>query len=59
MLETIQTINEHIPQAHLDIDAVWCFDNMSTNVIGIAIQRIGGDKRLAMTQTKSLIQQTS
>ena len=62
MLKTIQTMNEvnrisYIPQAHLDIDAKGCFDNMATNVIGLAIQRIGGDKNLAVTQTKSLIQQ--
>ena len=62
MLKTIQSINEEnrikqIPQAHLDIDAVGCFDNMATNMIGLAIQRIGGDRNVAMTQTKSLVQQ--
>ena len=62
MLKTIQTINEvnrinFVPQAHLDIDAIGCFDNMATSVIGMAIQRIGGDRNLAITQTRSLIQQ--
>ena len=60
MLKTIQTMNEdnrlkYIPQAHLDIDAVGCFDNMATNLIGLAIQRIGGDRNIAMAQTKALV----
>ena len=62
MLKDIQLENEVSklrcePQALVDIDAVSCFDNMATNVIGLAIRRIGGSKEFALMQTKALISQ--
>ena len=62
MLKMIQLKNEYSrlrfePQAYLDVDAVGCFDNIATNMIGLAIRKAGGSKELARAQINSLIQQ--
>ena len=62
MLKSVQLKNEFSrirfePQAYLDVDAVGCFDNIATNIIGLAIRRAGGSKQLARTQIKALVEQ--
>ena len=62
MLKMIQLKNEMSrirlePNAYLDVDAVGCFDNIATNMIGLAIRRAGGSKQMAQAQIKSLISQ--
>ena len=45
------------PQAYLDVDAVGCFDNIATNIIGLALRRAGATKEIAQAQIKSLVSQ--